>query len=91
MVIQIEATINQNTSGLTISNQAQIAYDGDGDGVNETQVVTDDPAVGGVDDPTSIRLGGVVSVPTLGAAGLTALALLLAGVALVVMRRSLAG
>ena len=36
----------------TISNQGSISYDGNADGTNESSALTDDPGVGGADDPT---------------------------------------
>ena len=38
--------------GNTISNQGTAYYDSDLDGSNESSVVTDDPSVGGLTDPT---------------------------------------
>lgn len=52
VTITITATINMGTSGQTISNQGTINYDADGNGTNEANRVTDDPSVGGADDPT---------------------------------------
>jgi uncharacterized repeat protein (TIGR01451 family) len=53
VTITIDATINGGTAGTTITNQGTIAYDADSNGTNETTTTTDDPAVGGANDPTS--------------------------------------
>ncbi len=56
VTITITATINMGTSGQTISNQGTINYDADGNGTNEANRVTDDPSVGGANDPTSFTV-----------------------------------
>ncbi len=38
--------------GTVVSNQATIAFDADVDGTNEASALTDDPGLGGPDDPT---------------------------------------
>jgi uncharacterized repeat protein (TIGR01451 family) len=55
--ITITARINPGTGGRSFSNQASVSYDADGDGVNETTVPSDDPALPGTTDPTSLRRG----------------------------------
>ncbi|WP_165371638.1 S8 family serine peptidase [Pseudolysobacter antarcticus] len=60
MSITIPATIATGTAGQTITNQGTINVDADGNGTNETAVLTDDPSVGGTADPTSF----VVLTPT---------------------------
>ncbi len=50
--ISIEATILTGTKGVTVSNQATLSYDADGDGSNEATTYSDDPAVSGDYDPT---------------------------------------
>ncbi|MFN7960444.1 MAG: S8 family serine peptidase [Thermoanaerobaculia bacterium] len=59
VTITITATINAGTALQTVSNQGTASYDSDGNGVNEASATTDDPAVGGTNDPTSF----VVSSP----------------------------
>ena len=44
--------------GTLISNQGAVTYDADGNGTNEANGVTDDPAVGGAADPTSFAVRG---------------------------------
>lgn len=53
VTITITATVNAGTAGTTISNQGTVAYDADGNGTNEASRLTDDPALGGANDPTS--------------------------------------
>ena len=88
--ISVEALIDAGTTGQTLSNQGTHIYDANGDGTNDTPGVTDDPNAPGGADPTSILVGSppsIVEVPTLSGAGFAALALLLAGVATVILRR----
>jgi uncharacterized repeat protein (TIGR01451 family) len=62
VTITIQATINAGTANSTISNQATLSYDADGNGVNEASGVSDDPGVGGATDPTSFGVGSPASV-----------------------------
>ncbi len=88
VTITITATVNPGTIGQSISNQGTIHYDGDGNGSNEATAATDDPAVGGATDPTVIVVtGSVLEIPTLSGLGIAALALVLAGLALALLRR----
>jgi uncharacterized repeat protein (TIGR01451 family) len=101
VTITIEATVNPGTAGSTISNQGTIAFDGDGNGTNESSAQTDDPAVGGQADPTSFVAGegepggpqNPLEIPTLSVWGLLALAALMAAAAFALLgrRRRLAG
>ena len=50
--ITITARVNEVPAGTQISNQGTLAFDADGNGSNEAQGVTDDPALPGVADPT---------------------------------------
>jgi len=90
VTILIDATVHRDAPPDTpIPNQGMIAYDANGDGTNEASALTDDPTVAGSADPTVIifflDFGGI---PTLSAAGLAVLALLLAiGGALLLRRR----
>jgi len=85
VTITINATINAGTNGTTICNQATIMFDADGDGINETSGVSDDPSTPAKDDPCCFRVSN--EIPALSAAGLAALILLLAGLALLRLRR----
>lgn len=52
-------------TGTTISNQATIAWDVDGDGANETTAPTDDPRSPGALDPTLIAVSPSLAFHTL--------------------------
>jgi len=56
VTITITATINAGTESTVISNQGTVSYDADGNGTNESSLLTDDPAVGGGSDPTSFTV-----------------------------------
>ena len=86
--LSIDAQINQGTDGLTVYNQGAIHYDADGDGINESTVLTDDPKAAGVSNPTRIRIRGPYEIPTLSHLGLFALALVLGAAALRRLRRA---
>lgn len=92
VTITITATINAGTAGQTLNNQGTISYDSNGDGTNDATRQTDNPATQAPGDPTPIVVtggpgGAVVGIPTLSEWGFAALALLLAGAALLRMRR----
>src|SRR6185312_11185864 len=65
VTITITATILPAAAGTTVSNQGTISFDADGNGTNESTAQTDDPAVGGAANPTSITVPGTVQIPTL--------------------------
>jgi hypothetical protein len=78
--------------GTTITNQATVSYDSDGNGTNETSVLSDDPGTGTGGDPTTVTVtlgaDGVAVVPALDGVGLGLLTLLVAlGGSLVLGRR----
>ncbi|MCQ4166325.1 DUF11 domain-containing protein [Tahibacter harae] len=56
----IAADIDLTTLGA-VSNQASVNYDSNGDGTNDTVILTDDPSQPGANDPAVIN---VVAVPT---------------------------
>ena len=56
VTITITATVNAGTAGTTIANQGTAAFDADGNGTNESTVLTDDPAVTGPANPTSFAV-----------------------------------
>ncbi len=62
VTMTIQATINAGTSNTTISNQATLSYDADGNGVNEASGVSDDPGVAGTTNVTSFVVGSPASV-----------------------------
>jgi uncharacterized repeat protein (TIGR01451 family) len=89
VTITITADIRSATTvGTTLSNQATVSYDSDGDGVNDATTLTDDPSTPAAGDPTSIVVvAAIAAVPTLSTYGLFALGLALALVALARVRR----
>ncbi len=87
VTITIVAIVNNGAGGQSISNQGTIFFDADGNGTNESSVLTDDPATGAAGDPTTFRAASVAQVPTLSEVGLAILALLLASGALLTLRR----
>lgn len=52
VTVTIQATIQPGTAGTTITNQASIAFDADGNGVNEAAATTDDPGTPGAGNST---------------------------------------
>jgi uncharacterized repeat protein (TIGR01451 family)/fimbrial isopeptide formation D2 family protein len=70
VTITITATVkNTNAIGTIISNQGTIAYDADGNGVNEASGVTDDPGVAGAANPTVFATRGTAVSGTKTVAG----------------------
>jgi uncharacterized repeat protein (TIGR01451 family) len=59
VTITINTTINNTATG-SVSNQASIAYDADGNGSNEASGVSNDPGTAAPNDPTSftVNTGG---------------------------------
>jgi uncharacterized repeat protein (TIGR01451 family) len=87
VTITIVAVVNNGAGGQSISNQGTAFFDADGNGTNESSVLTDDPATGAAGDPTTFRAASIAQVPTLSEVGLALLALLLASGALLTLRR----
>jgi len=87
VTITITAIVNTGTAGATISNQGTVFFDADGNGTNESSILTDNPGTAAANDPTSFAVASIIQVPTLSELGLVLLALLLASGALVMMRR----
>jgi uncharacterized repeat protein (TIGR01451 family) len=71
VTITIYAAINNGTEGTTISNQGSIAYDADGNGSNESTILTDDPNVAGNNNPTNFMVSVSRGWTTTGDAGVT--------------------
>jgi uncharacterized repeat protein (TIGR01451 family) len=86
VTITIVAKVDAAASG-TISNQGTVFFDADGNGTNESSILTDDPGTATANDPTSFEVGAIASIPTLSEVGLAMLALLLASGALRMLRR----
>jgi uncharacterized repeat protein (TIGR01451 family)/fimbrial isopeptide formation D2 family protein len=90
VTITITATINAGTDGQTISNQGTFNFDADANGTNESSGTTDDPGQPGGPTPTAFVVGGGgfdPAIPTLSPLGMLLLAFVLAGLALVLMKR----
>jgi uncharacterized repeat protein (TIGR01451 family) len=90
VTIIIHATLNAGVAnGTSVTNQATLSYDGDGNGTNEATAVSDDPAAGGAANPTVFVVGAqsVLEIPTLDEVGLALLALLLAAGGALLLRR----
>jgi uncharacterized repeat protein (TIGR01451 family) len=86
VTIDIEATVDAVPPGTVVSNQGDIFFDGDGNGTNESQTVTDDPSQPGTADPTEFTVEEAMAIPTLSAAGSIALLVLLAGIGIAILR-----
>ena len=88
VTLTIPATIPTGTMGQTISNQGTVNYDSDNDGTNDATAQTDAPG-STANDPTRFVVGGAPSaeVPTLSDFGLALLALMMAGAAVLALRR----
>jgi uncharacterized repeat protein (TIGR01451 family) len=91
VTITIQAIIPSNVAlGTTISNQATVNYDSDGNGTNEASGVTDDPSIGGAGQATGFVVlapATLAAVPALDVLGVTALAALLGALGVVLSRR----
>ncbi len=87
VTITITAIVDTGTAGQTVSNQGTVFFDADGNGTNESSILTDDPATAAANDPTSFAVDVLPQVPTLSEAGLALLALLLATGAFLSLRR----
>jgi uncharacterized repeat protein (TIGR01451 family) len=86
VTITITAQVGSAATG-TISNQGTVFFDADGNGTNESSLLTDDPGTAAANDPTTFAVGAITAIPTLSEVGLAMLALLLASGALVLLRR----
>jgi uncharacterized repeat protein (TIGR01451 family) len=73
VTITINATIEPGNEGAVISNQATLLYDADGNGTNETTVLSDDPGTAAPSDPTVFQVG-LSAIPTVSEWGLMLLA-----------------
>ncbi len=87
VTITIAATIS-SAIGTTVSNQGQASYDGDGDGTNETTVLTDDPSRPGAADATAFEVTER-AIPVLPPAGLAAFAAAIAALGVFALGRKL--
>lgn len=87
ILITIAGSIDPAVAGLMISNQAEIRFDGDGDGTNESTTLSDDTTVGGNTDPTVVTIGNIIQVPVNNFGALLMLMLALGLTGVMVMRR----
>ncbi|HET9212577.1 MAG TPA: DUF11 domain-containing protein, partial [Thermoanaerobaculia bacterium] len=88
--ITIQATVKSTVApGTTVSNQASLSWDSNGDLVADATAVSDDPGARGATDPTSFVVAGAAPapIPTLDDLGLMLLALLLAAAGGRMLRR----
>ena len=85
VTITITATILPAAAGTSVSNQGTISFDGDANGTNETAAQTDDPAVGGAGNATTIVVAAII--PALSPFVLMLLCALLAAVAVMKFTR----
>ncbi len=59
VTLEIAATVRAGTGGRTVSNQAAVHFDADGDGSSESSVPSDDPTLPGLADATVFRVRGL--------------------------------
>ena len=59
VTVTMTATVDAGMENETIVNQADFHFDSDGNQTNETPSVSDDPAVIGLDDPTSFTVAAI--------------------------------
>jgi FG-GAP-like repeat len=62
VTVTIQASINAVAPGTQVTNQGVVTFDSDGNGSGDTMVLSDDPSLPGIDDPSSF----VVTVPVEG-------------------------
>jgi uncharacterized repeat protein (TIGR01451 family) len=91
VTISIQARIASTAAGTLISNQGTAYFDADGDGTNESSVLTDDPALPGAADPTVFQAADAAAIPTASTAGLALLGLLVALGAGLLLRSRVSG
>jgi uncharacterized repeat protein (TIGR01451 family) len=87
--ITIQAKIKSTVPPSTVvTNQAAVVYDANGDGVNESAALTDDPFQPGGSDPTVfvVQTGDSFGIPTLSGFGIAVFALLLAALGAALLR-----
>jgi uncharacterized repeat protein (TIGR01451 family) len=87
VTITIEATVDAGATG-TLNNQATFNFDGNGDGTNEANGQSDDPATATSGDATALLIGlSVLEIPTVSEWGLALLFLVLGLAGLQQVRR----
>jgi hypothetical protein len=88
VTITINATILPSAVGTTVNNFGTISYDADGTGTNESSAQTDDPGSPGSSDVTGFAIAAGEPIPALSPLALLMLTAMLAGLAVLVMKRS---
>lgn len=91
VTITIDGTVRRNAGLTTVSNQGTVNFDADGNGSNESSTRTDDPAVGGLQDPTLFDVLAPLAIPVNSPWALALLLLAMGGVAGFAMRRKHGG
>lgn len=81
VTVTVTATVDAGTAGMTLCNQATVAFDADGNGTNESVVLSDDPDEPGDADPCCILVLDAAAIPTASELGLALMALLVAALA----------
>jgi uncharacterized repeat protein (TIGR01451 family) len=82
--VTIQAVVGNGTSGTTITNQATVSFDSDGNGTNDATRLSDDPSTPAPSDPTTFTVTGIV--PALSRTMMLLLFAVLAALALAVMK-----
>jgi hypothetical protein len=77
VIVQVTATVSAGTAGTVLCSQATVFFDADGDGANESMVLSDDAERPGVADACCIRVLTLEEIPVLSQAALALLALVL--------------
>lgn len=91
VTITIQARIQTSAAGQNVTNQGTVYFDADGNGTNESSVLTDDPGVAGAANPTVFAAGLEAAIPAASSAGLAALGLLVALGAAYLIRSRVSG
>jgi len=88
LTLVVEAELTWEAAGRSYDLVARGSYDSDQDGRRDQDLTSDDPAAPGEEDRTQVAVAALgVSIPTVSEVGLVALVLLLAGAALLRLRR----
>jgi hypothetical protein len=74
VTITITAAVKGGTVGTSVSNQGTWSFDADGDGTNETSVLTDDPSVVGAANATVFTVAAAPVTPVSGVTPVTPVA-----------------
>jgi uncharacterized repeat protein (TIGR01451 family) len=86
VTITIVARVGTSSQGLVVSNQGTVFFDADGNGTNESSVLTDDPSTANSGDATAVAIAAT-DIPAVSTFGMLLMSALLAGFALFMIRR----